>query len=364
MKHSYIQKLFTAAFIIPCFFVVIGSKQLPEITPEQDVKFAGLTKTLTNLFKTRNPKKFIAGAYEISMENLINKDIATIFDCDSVINKYLSESGEDATYEMLSDILENTFRDHFDNEDGSFFVNVLADTTSDGLHFDFSVFSEKPVSVPIILNASDSSFSTSFDTTCTVKFEADIELFVNTKIANTGFAEKAARIRINKYLFELSSDTDTEGHLNEDNYGDRVTPDISEFVKKPQKTLQFNIEGEKYTAAIRDFELSARSYWYLTPPDATDFMENEEHCYTLLYEQLGKGEFKWDNINLSSFIVDLIMIPETEKWDSLTVSEQNSEFTYNADDLFSDEGSEQISLCCDYSVKDGVSVRSKRYALK
>ena len=132
----------------------------------------------------------------------------------------------------------------------------------------------------------------------------------------------------------------------------------------PQKTITFNIEGEKYSAATQDFKIFAFTYWYLTPEEATDFIENEEQCYTLTYEQLEKGKFKWDNECHSSFKVDLILIPEAEKWDSLTVADQSREFSYNADNLFSDEGSEHISLCCNYSVKDGVTVRSKKYVLK
>lgn len=62
------------------------------------------------------------------MESLIDKEIASLFDCDSVIDNFLSESGDEATYEMLSDKLKNTIWDRFDGEDGSLFVNILSTT--------------------------------------------------------------------------------------------------------------------------------------------------------------------------------------------------------------------------------------------
>jgi hypothetical protein len=39
------------------------------------------------------------------MEDLIDAESATVFDCDSVISNYLSEAGEAASYEMLADAI-------------------------------------------------------------------------------------------------------------------------------------------------------------------------------------------------------------------------------------------------------------------
>ena len=58
------------------------------------------------------------------------------------------------------------------------------------------------------------------------------------------------------------------------------------------------------------------------------------------------------------------MIPAEEPWDSLVFAEKSNEFSYSVDNLFDDEGLEQISLCCDYLVKDGVTVRNKKFVLK
>jgi hypothetical protein len=58
------------------------------------------------------------------------------------------------------------------------------------------------------------------------------------------------------------------------------------------------------------------------------------------------------------------MIPAEEQWDSLTFAEKSNGFSYIVDNLFDNEGLEQISLCCDYSVKDGVTVRNKEFVLK
>ena len=364
MKPSSIQKLLISVLIIPWLIFISGSEQLSEVSQRHVVKYAGLTKTLVNLLKTRTPKNFVIGSYEISMEDLIDADIATVFDCDSVISNYMSKAGEGASYEILSDVLKNRIWDRFASGDGSLFVNVRSDTTSDGFFINFSIFRDKHVSIPIVLNASDTSFSTSFDTTCTVKFESDIDLFINAGKVNSGFKKDGVRIRINKLSFELSTGSDREGQTDDNDCKDYERDDSSRYVPKPHKTIPFYLEGKKYSAAAQCFSIFASSYWYLTPSDATDFVIDEGQCYILSYNQLEKGEFKWDNEYLSSLSTSLTMIPAEEQWDSLAFAEKSNRFSYTVDNLFDDEGLEQVSLCCDYSVKDGVTVRNKKFVLK
>jgi hypothetical protein len=364
MKLSSIQKLLIYVYLIPCLILVTGAKQLPEIPQKQNVKFVGLTKTLTNLLKTRTPKSFVIGAHEISMENLINKDITSLFDCDSVINNYLSTAGEGATYEMLSYELRNAISERFEGDDGTTFVIVNSDTISDGLFFNFSIYRDRPVSIPIVLNASDTSFSTSFDTTCTVKFEADIDIFLNTKKINKGSQGQGVGIRINKFIIELTSGSESDGQSDNTDCRNYDSDDTSRYIPEPQKKIPFCLDGKKYSAAARCYSIYAISYWYLAPSDAKDFVIEEGQCYTLSYKQLEKGQFKWDNVNLSSFSTILTMIPSEERWDSLAFAEKSDEFSCFADNLFDSEGFEQLSFSGDYSLKDGVTVRNKKFVLK
>jgi hypothetical protein len=350
--------------LIPGFVFGPGSEQLSEVSQRHGVKYDGLTGTLVNLLKTRTPENFVIGAYEISMEDLIDTDMASLFDCDSVINNYISEAGEEASYEMLSDVLKNRIEDRFAGDDGSLFVNVSSDTTADGLYINFSIFRDKQVSIPIVLNASDTSFSTSFDTTCIVKFESDIDLFINAGKVNSGSKNDGVRIRINKLTFDLTSGSEYEEHTGDSDCQDYGSSDSAIFVPKPEKTIPFYLEGKKYSAAARCFSIYAISYWYLAPEGATDFVIDEGECYTLTYRQLEKGEFKWDNENLSSFSTNLIMIPAEEQWDSLAFAEKSNQFSYTVDNLFDESGLEQISLCCDYGVMEGVTARNKKYLLK
>ena len=364
MNLSSIQKLLISVLIIPWLIFISGSEQLSDISQRHCVKYAGLTKTLDNLLKTRTPRNFVVGAYEISMEDLIDTDITSLFDCDSIINKYISEADEEASYGMLSDILKNRILERFKSNDGSLFINVNSNSTSDGMYINFSISRDIPVTIPVVLNASDTSFSTSFDTTCTLKFESDIDLFINASKANSGSHGDGIGIRINKLSFELTSSAEDEGQTDDSDCQDIESRDSSRYVPKPQKTIPFYLEDKKYSAAARCFSINAISYWYLTPPDATDFVIDEDLCYTLSYKQLEKGEFKWDNENLGSISTRFVMIPAEEPWNSLVFAEKSNEFSYSVDNLFDDEGLEQISLCCDYLVKDGVTVRNKKFVLK
>jgi hypothetical protein len=351
-------------FIIPGFIFGPGSERPSDVSQRHGVKYAGLTKTLDNLLKTRTPRNFVVGAYEISMEDLIDTDITSLFDCDSIINKYISEADEGASYGMLSDILKNRILERFKSNDGSLFINVNTDSTSDGMYINFSIFRDIPVTIPVVLNASDTSFSTSFDTTCTLKFESDIDLFINAGKVNSGSNGDGVGIRINKLSFELTSSDKDEGQTDDSDCQDNESSDSSRYVPKPQKIIPFYLEDKKYSAAARCFSINAISYWYLTPPDATDFVIDEGLCYTLSYNQLEKGEFIWDNENLGSISTRFVMIPAEEPWESLVFAEKSNEFSYSVDNLFDDEGLEQISLCCDYGVNEGVTARNKKYILK
>jgi hypothetical protein len=364
MKLPSIRKLFIIVLISPCFVFGTGLNQFSKISQKQKVNFAGLTKTLVSLLKTRSPANLAIGAFEISIEKLIGDNIMDVFDCDSVINKYISTAGEDATYEMLSNELKNTISERLERDDETLYVNVNSDTISDGLFINYSIYRDRPVSVPIVLIASDTSFSTSFDTTCTAKFEADIDIFLNTKIINSGSDGQGVQIRINKLSFELTSDSDSE---EQDAECDTILNNKSEFLKhilKPGKTFLFNVKEKEYSAVVACLSVSAHSYWYLVPANAEDFVIDEGECYTLSYEQLEKGEFKWEEQNISSLKTSLMMIPANEKWDSLTVADNSEVFSYTVDDLFNDKGLEQISLCCDYWIKDGVTARNKKFVLK
>jgi hypothetical protein len=84
MKLFSIQKLLIPVLLILCLICISGSIQFPEIPVKQYVKFAGRTKTLVNLLKTNTPESSIIGAYVISLESMKERDIATLFVCDSV----------------------------------------------------------------------------------------------------------------------------------------------------------------------------------------------------------------------------------------------------------------------------------------
>jgi hypothetical protein len=98
----------------------------------------------------------------------------------------------------------------FDYDDGFLYVSVHSDTTEEGMYFNFSLAMKKPFSLPVVLNASDTSFSTSFDTICSVEFNADIDLFINTAVALSGKPSQAVQVRVNTFTFEVSSLPDDE----------------------------------------------------------------------------------------------------------------------------------------------------------
>jgi hypothetical protein len=349
--------------LFPGIASAAGENQFSDTTRNQRVKYEGLTKTLANLIKIRTPRSFVIGAYEISPERLIDDNIAAVFDCDSVISQYLSAAGDGATYGMLSYEMSRAIESRFIYDDGYLYVNVISDTTANGMYFNISLTRGKPVSLPVVLHASDTSFSTSFDTTCTVVFNTDIDLYVNAALAIADSQNRATQVRINNLTFEISSDPDEE--FPPDCFdGEDESDDFSALIQNPPRFIPFDLDGKPYCAAARCFSMVAKTYWYLSPADASDDVVDEGLSHTLTFEQIENGNFRWSESHYSSLEADLIMLPIDEDWDSLSVSENRAEFQYVVDDLFSESSTEQISLCCNFWIGEGVTARNRKYVFK
>lgn len=333
----------------------------PADTPrQQGVKFQGLTKTLTSLLNARPSSSIFLGAHEISLEKLVDDNIAAVFDCDSVIGDYLTKAGEDATYEMLAYEMTKTIESRFVYDDGFLYVNILPEAAGDSMHFNISVSRGLEVSVPVIFDASDSSFATAFDTTCTLEFNADIDLFVDTGLALKDSASRATSIRINTLTVELYSTPwdDFEYHECFDCDWDEI--DYKAMSEDTVRLFPFIIDRRLYNAAHRCFILYAKSFWYLNPADSPVFTEDEEPNPTLSFEQIENGNFAWEEAQLSTLESVIVMLPADEKRDSLPVSENRAIFQYAVDDLFDSESLEQIWLYSDIHIDENVTLRKRK----
>jgi len=350
-------------FIIRSSCPVCGNDQLPDTTRSKGVPFTGLTKTLASLLNTRTPQTILLGTYEIDPEKLVDDDLGRVFDCDSVINRYLSDAEENVTYGMLSYEMSRTIESRFTNEDGFLYVNVMSDTTATGLFFNISVNMSSPAHIPVMFSASDSSFSTAFDTTCTLEFTADIDLFVDAGLALRDSASRATSLRVNTFTVELYSVPwdEFEYHGCFDCSWDEI--DCQDLSEDPQRLFSFIMDGKNYNATPECFILYAKTFWYLSPADAPGFMEDEQTAHTLTFEEIEKGEFIWEESHLSALESVIVMMPATERWDSLPVSENRGLFQYTVDDLFDRESLEQIWLHSDFTINENVSLRTGRYSL-
>ena len=350
-----------SVFIMQSFSTTSGNDQLSDTTRNNGVPFTGLTKTLTSLLNTRPSSTIFLGANEISPENLVDDNIAAVFDCDSVIGAYLSEAGEGATYEMLAYEMSNTIESRFIYDDGFLYVNIFPEAAGDSMHFNISISRGLQVSVPVVFNASDSSFSAAFDTTCTIEFNADIDLFVDAGLALKDPASRATSIRINTFTVELYSTPwdDFEYHGCFDCDWSEI--DYQAMTEDQSRLFPFIINKRQYKASHKCFVLYAKSFWYLSPADTPVFTEDEETNPTLSFEQIEKGNFTWEESRLSALESVIVMLPADENWDSLPVSENRAIFQYTVDDLFDDESLEQIWLYSDIHIDEDVTLRRKKY---
>lgn len=337
--------------------VVSGEVQPRDTLQNKGVQFAGLTNTITSLLKTRNRQPALIGSNETDLESLIVNDLAEVFSCDSIISQYLDAEGENATYGMLAYELRREIESRFDNNDGFLNVDVMSDTTTDGLFINFSIYAEKPVSVPVIFTASDSSFSTRFDSVCTAEFNADIDLFVDVSMAERDSLTRAISIRINTFTIGLYSVP-----WDEFEYHDcfECEPDsvlYSALAADTGHLFGATIDGQPYNAALQCFILYVKSYWYLDPTDTGSYDGDEYIPPTLTYEQIENGDFTWEVSHLNALETGIVMLPAAEKWDSVSISENRELFHFSVDDVFNEESLELISLCCNHHIEDDVTFR-------
>jgi hypothetical protein len=331
-----------------------GQRPAKKITGKE-----GLTKTIETLLKTRNIKRFSIGETDMPVEDLFGIDIPKIFDCDSVIREYLDNAEGFAYYGSLSYEMEDKIRSEIEKDSLDMSVSVSSDSTADGMYFNYDLYGTKPVKIPIILKASDNSFSTTFDTTCLVKFEANIDLFLNSKKILSGPTGKGIGIRINKYSFELTSQPSFEEENNEEN--NEVEDADTAFVYEWRKNkILFSVGNDTLEAVPEKVSIYVISNWYLSASKSANSINTEEEADILTYEQLKKGKFKWEVSNYGSINTELILIPLIDKGDSISVIEKENTFNYKSDDLFSANDKDEISLCCNYSLKEGVNLKHKK----
>lgn len=363
MKIPWIYKtsILISVFIMQSFSTTCGNDQLPDTTRNNGVPFIGLTKTLTSLLNARPSSTIFLGADEISLENLVDDNLAAVFDCDSVIGEYLSSAGEDATYEMLASEMIRTIESRFVYDDGFLYVNILAESAGDSMHFNISINRGLELSVPVLFNASDSSFATAFDTTCTLEFNADIDLFVDAGMAVKDSASRATSVRINTFTVELYSTPWDEFEYHGCFDCDLDEIDYQAMTEDPPGLFPFIIDGRQYNAAHRCFVLYAKSFWYLNPAEAPVYTEDEETNPTLSFEQIEKGDFTWEEARLSAMESVIVMLPVDENWNSLPESENLAIFQYTVDDLFDGESLEQIWLSSDIHIDENVTLRRRKY---
>jgi hypothetical protein len=333
-----------------------GQRPAKKITGKE-----GLTKTIETLLKTRNIKLFSIGETDMSVEDLFGIDIPKIFDCDSVIREYLDKTEGFAYYGSLSYAMEDKIRSEIEKDSLDISVSVSSDSTADGMYFNYDFYGTKSVTIPIILKASDNSFSTTFDTTCLVKFEANIDLFLNSKKILSGPTEKGIGIRINKYSFELTSQPSfEEGEENNEENNEEEDADTAFVYEWRKNKILFTIGNDIQEAVPEKVSIYVISNWYLSASKSANSINTEDEADILTYEQLKKEKFKWEVSNYGSINTELILIPLIDKGDSISVIEKENTFNYKSDDLFSDNNKDEISLCCNYSLKEGVNLKHKK----
>ena len=184
---------------------------------------------------------------------------------------------------------------------------------------------------------------------------------VDARLALKDSASRATSVRINTFTVELYSTPwdDFEYHGCFDCDWDEI--DYQGLTEDTLRLFPFLIDGRQYNAISRCFVLYAKSFWYLSPADASGIMEDEETTPTLSFEQIEKGNFIWEESRLNALESVIVMLPADESWDSLPVSENRAIFQYTVDDLFDRESLEQIWLQSDIHIDEEVTLRSRRY---
>jgi hypothetical protein len=270
-----------------------------------------------------------AGTSGVMIKRLFDHDYSSILDSDAAISDYINTESDEYYYEVLANAIENQILQKFEDEqDIDIYVSVDASEQEKDMTINFSVYLEKPVILPVLLDDPEKSLTVKFDIDAIVKETIDCSLFIDSDETIDGDMYKAIKIRFDTFSIEVISQSYQES-IDDSLILPDVVPD----------TVEVTYQNVVYKPEIRDVYLSAAIDWYLVNANEE---RSEDTPETVSYKDLFNGDCQWLSSTRCFLEFDFSM--ETKTIDAQPQDITNLKVEYSDDDLFDAYESDNVSI--------------------
>lgn len=230
------------------------------------IPFNGLSGTICDMLETRPKARIALGSSRMDPEDIVEKSIDRIFDCDEVANKYLTENDE-CYYEQLAEIIKEKISDNV--MDKTACVYVMVDASGDGSIVTISVAMNysKTAILPVYIDSANSELKVSFSIPCSIEYDISFSVEVDSEKVNADDKLNGSSVRLDDYTLNIKPYEDEWDYT---------------------ATVAYN--NSLYELELEEHSIEAYANWTLTD----DNENNDEEAPKITYEQLSAGDYRWD----------------------------------------------------------------------
>jgi hypothetical protein len=241
------------------------------INDSKAIPFNGLTGTITALLGSKPKARIQLGSYSISPDEIVEKSINQIFDCDNPVNKYLTENDE-CYYGQLAEIIKEKINDNVMDKTARVYIIVDASEDSNIATISIAVNYSKNAILPVYVDSINSELKVSLAIPCTIEYSASLTIEVDSDRVNNDENLKGISIGVDNYEISIKS--------YEDDWNYAATMVYNDIL---------------YELPLQEHSINAYFDWMLLDNKGYD-----EERPRITYEQLSKGDYRWESESISN----------------------------------------------------------------
>jgi len=237
----------------------------PDNTYSKKIPFNGLTGTITDLLGSKPNARIPVGSCYINPDEIVEKSIDTIYDCDEMVNKYLTGNDE-CYYGQLAEIIKEKINNNVLDKTACVYVIADASEESNVSTISIAVNYSKNAILPVYIDTISSELKVSFAIPCTIEYNVSFIIEVDSDKVNDDDKLRGTSIGVESYTINIKP---YEGDWN------------------CAATIVYN--NTIYELSLQEYTINAYINWMLL-----DNNEYNGETPQITYEQLSTGDYKWD----------------------------------------------------------------------
>lgn len=229
------------------------------------IPFNGLTGTITDLLASRPKAKIPLGSFYINPDDIVEKNIYRIYDCDDLVNKYLTENDE-CYYGELAEIIKESISNNVSDKTACVYVIADASEENNAVTINIAINYSKNVILPVYIDTITSELKVSFTIPCTIEYNVSLNIEIDSNKINNDDRLEGISIALESYSINIKP------YEDDWNY-----------------TATAVYRNEIYELTLKEYSINAYINFMLLANNECD-----EETPQITYEELSNGNYKWD----------------------------------------------------------------------